>query len=384
MYKFFLILLSLFSPSISQIYAPMSTRTFEFQVDDICGYQKSSNDFIYVEPCEKDYSCEPVTTSGSFPLVAICRKNILEELSYFGASCEGDDDCYSTLKCVEKKCTLEENDYAIEIEDIFYCPDNLIPIIDNTGNKCEKRDKHKMDGLCYLKEDSGDITNSLPDYNKICGEITLDKAENNYQKLKESVNSLGSVENGKFVLDEKACKSGFALNFYPNGAISDTTSTLTTSYQKCVQFDGIEYKKNSGTCKIKYILDDKNLVYDVDKVANNIISSTYKSSFCDGFKFKEIKLDLFKQYVNKVSELGDECTNNKYYDEPYTCKNDELRKLYYFYYHIEEYLLYKNEDEISEFLLQQEYPSYGVKFSKTDGSSYLSNKFICLLILLLL
>jgi hypothetical protein len=362
----------------------MSTRTFEFQVDDICEYQKSSNDFIYVEPCEKDYSCQQVTSSSSFPSVAICRKNILEELSYFGASCEGDDDCYSTLKCVEKKCTLEENDYAIEIEYIFYCPDNLIPIMDNTGYKCKKRDKHKMDGLCYLKEDSGDITNALPDYNKICGEITFDKAENNYQILKKSVNSLGSVDNGKFVLDEKACRSGFALKFYPNGAISDTTSTFTTSYKKCVQFDGIEYKKNSGTCKIKYILDNKNLVYDVDKVDNNIISSTYKSSFCDGFKFKEIKLDLFKQYVNKVSELGDKCTNNKYYDEPYTCKNDELRKLIYFYDNIEKYLLYKNEDEISEFLLQQEYPSYGVKFSKTDGSGYLSNKFICLLILLLL
>ena len=386
MYKYFLIVLSLFSPSISEIYAPMSTRTFDFQVDDICGYQKSSDDFMYVEPCEKDYSCEMVTnlvSPISYPIIAICRKKILEELSYFGSSCEEDNDCYSTLKCVEKKCTLEENDYAVEIGNQFYCPDNLIPIRDNTGYKCEKRDKHKMDGLYYLKEDSGE-TYAYPDYMKIRGEITLDKAENNYQLLKISVNSIGSVDNGKFVEDEKVCKSGFALEFYPNGTISDTSSTFNTNYKKCVQFDGIEYKKYGGTCKIKYILDNKNLVYDVDKVDTNIISSSYKNTFCNGFKFKETKLDLFKQYVNKVSELGDECTSNKYYDEPFTCKNDELRKLYYFYNHIDKYLLYKSEDEISEFLLQNEYPSYGVKFSKTEGSSYLSNKFICLLILLLL
>lgn len=386
MYKYFLIVLSLFSPSISEIYAPMSTRTFDFQVDDICKYQKSSDDFMYVEPCEKDYSCELVThlvSPISYPIIAICRKKILEELSYFGSSCEEDNDCYSTLKCVEKKCTLEENDYAVEIENLFYCPDNLIPIRDNTGYKCEKRDKHKMDGLYYLKEDSGE-TYAYPDYMKIHGEINLDKAENNYQLLKISVNSIGSVDNGKFVEDERACKSGFALEFYPNGAISDTSSTFNTKYKKCVQFDGIEYKKNGGTCKIKYILDNKNLVYDVDKVDTIIISSSYKNTFCNNFKFKETELDLFKQYVNKVSELGDECTSNKYYDEPFTCKNDKLRKLYYFYEHIDKYLLYKSEDEISEFLLQNEYPSYGVKFSKTEGSSYLSNKFICLLILLLL
>ena len=378
-----LITLGLFSQYLSQLYAPMSIRTFEFQVDDICSYQKSSNDFKYVEPCEKDYSCEIIFSFpyAGYPQIGVCRKNSQEELSYFGSSCESDSDCYGTLKCVEKKCTLEENDNAVQIESIPYCPDNLIPISGNTGYKCEKREEHKMNGLCYLKDNSG-VYEALPEYMKICGEISLDTAENNYQKLKVNVNSFGSVDNGKFVQNEEACKSGFALEFYPDGTISDTSSTFSGGYKKCVQYDGVEYKKNSNTCKIKYILDNKNLVYDVDKVDSELISD--KTNFCSQFKFKEVKLDLIKQYFNKVNELSDECNKNKYYDEPYTCKNDELRKLLYFHSNIENYLLYKNEDEITEFLLQQEYPSYEVKYTKTDGCGYLSNKFIFLLILLLL
>ena len=132
-------------------------------------------------------------------------------------------------------------------------------------------------------------------------------------------------------------------------------------------------------------MNKNNYNYDVDKV-DNFLYNSYgsKNAFCNSFKFRKAELDLFKQYIDKVNELGDECKKNKYYDEPFTCRNDELRKLNYFYNNVEEYLLYKNEDEITEYLLQNEYPSYAVKFSKTDSSDFISNKFIYLLFLLLL
>ena len=260
-----------------------------------------------------------------------------------------------------------------------------IKITDSGNYKCEKRDKNEMDGLCYLKTESGSIKQASSDYMKVCGEISLDKAENNYAKLKTSVNSLGSVDNGKFVEDSMACKSGFALLFYPNGKISNPSPTTVpnTPYLMCVQFNGIEYKK-SGSCKINYIIGENKYVYDFDKT--DISAYSPPTSVCSNFKTIKIEtsLDLLNQYINKVNELGDECTKSYFYDEPNTCRNDELRKLYYFYNHIDDYLLYKSEDEISEFILQEIYPSYGVKFSKTDGSSYLSNKFIFLLILFLL
>ena len=384
MHKLFLIVLCLFSPSLSSIYAPMSTRTFDFQVDDICKYHKTSTDFIYVEPCEKDHSCESIYSSYSgFQELGVCRKHVQEELSFFGSACEENDDCYSNIKCVDKKCTLEENDTPLSM-DKNYCPDSLIPVLTDSGNyKCEKRDKNEMDGLCYLKTESGSIKQASPDYMKVCGEISLDKPENNYAKLKTSVNSLGSVDNGKFVENSMACKSGFALWFYPNGKISNPSLTTVpnTPYLMCVQFNGIEYKK-SGSCKINYIIGENKYVYDFDKTDISAYSSP--TSVCSNFKKIETSLDLLNQYISKVNELGDECSKSYFYDEPYTCRNDELRKLYYFYNHIDDYLLYKSEDEISEFILQERYPSYGVKFSKTDGSSYLSNKFIFLLILFLL
>ena len=378
MYKYIKIFLFFFSPAFSQIYAPMSSRTFELIVDDICSYKLSNSDFIYVEPCEKDNVCEEIISNLGiyYPQIGICRKNVQEEILVEN-DCEKIDDCYTGLKCVNKKCTLEENDSPVYLYNSYlYCPDNLIYIID-TG-KCEKRADHQMNGLCYLKTDSGSLS-AEPDYMKNCGEIILDTATKNYEHLKTKMNSIGSVDDGNFVSTLEVCKSGFTLQFYPDGTITSSVTPPTyPKYAKCVTFDGIEYKKG-GSCKIKYILDKTSYVYDADK------TDIYdKQSFCSRFKYIETKLGIFKQYVDKLNELGDECTKNKYYDEPFTCRNDELRKLYYFYHHLELYLLYKNEDEVSEFLLQQEYPSYTVNFSKTDESEFISNKFICLLILVLL
>ena len=387
MYKYILILLFLSSHIKSQTFAPMSTRSFEFNVDDICAYQNSNSDFLYVEPCEKDYSCEIISSSsGPSPgtPVGICRKNLQVETPY-GSSCNADSDCESgyNLKCDNKICVLIEGSEAVISESPHvYCPNkNLIAIHDTsstTNYKCNKiEDNTNMKDLCELRSES---KRAYPDYMKVCGEIEFDT---NNVKTKIKMNSIGSVSDGKFVENELACKSGFALNFYLDGKTTSST-TGTDYYLKCVQFNGIKYRKN-GPCKIKYILDKKNYYYDINNVDGDLIdNASPRSDYCDRFKFIEAKLELFNQYVNKLNELGTQCANINNYDEPFTCKNDELRKLYYFYNNIEEYLLYKNEDEITEFLLQQAYPTYGVKFSKTEASNYLSNKFTFLLILLLL
>lgn len=372
----------------------MSKKTFEFYVEDICSYYESNSDYEYVEPCEKDHICEQIS-SGSYPYVGVCKKYVLAEPS-FGSSCEKNDDCDdSNLECNNKICTLIEGSAPITVNDnsdaYYYCPNNnLFAKIDTDGtNKCVKRENDEMNGLCKLIPDSGSNKVAYPDYMKVCGEIKLDTEDKNYAYIQTAANTIGSVSDGKFVDNISACKSGFALPFYANGETSNPTPTNVPNdlYQKCVQYNGIEYKKSGfGNCKIKYVLDSKSYYYDVDKIdfINTIDLGMSKSQFCSEFKFMDEKLELFKQYVSKVNELGNECNNIKNFDEPFTCKNDELRKLYYFYNNINEYLLYKNEDEVSEFLLQQVYPSYAVQFSKTDESKFLTNNFICLLILLLL
>ena len=119
-----------------------------------------------------------------------------------------------------------------------------------------------MDGLCYLNS-GGTIKEAFPDFMKVCGEITLDSST--FDKTKVTVNSFGSVDNGKFVDDMMACKSGFALGFYSDGKITNPSSPSSGPFLKCVQFNGVEYKRGGGNCNIKYIVGNKNYVYDVDK-----------------------------------------------------------------------------------------------------------------------
>jgi hypothetical protein len=104
MHKFVLFLLFSFSPIYSFIifnsplYAPMSKRTFEFDVENICSYTKP--DFIYVKPCEKYHKCEILFSfpylsryKNDYSKIGICTEYSEENMS-FDSSCENDDDCF--------------------------------------------------------------------------------------------------------------------------------------------------------------------------------------------------------------------------------------------------------------------------------------------------
>ena len=99
MHKFVLFLLFSFSSIYSIIsinsplYAPMSKRTFEFYVENICSYTNLG--FIYVKPCEKNHKCELLFGGyGSYyPNIGICTE-YSEENMPFDSSCENDDDCF--------------------------------------------------------------------------------------------------------------------------------------------------------------------------------------------------------------------------------------------------------------------------------------------------
>ena len=71
------------------------------------------------------------------------------------------------------------------------------------------------------------------------------------------------MNDGEFVYDEKACKSGYALYFYPgsNGGSLDDPSTDSTIHNirflKCVSIEGVI--EDNRNCIIKY---------DGDKIYN--------------------------------------------------------------------------------------------------------------------
>ena len=196
MYKCILILIFLFFPIISQTppttYAPMSVRTFDLDIEDICSYQKSANDFKYVEPCERDYKCEEDAFTGLVSgTIGICRKNNQVQTP-FGSACEEDTDCnsdYTGLKCENKICVIDENEVAIDIDGTQCCPNNkLFPLFDSGIGKykCTKIEgNEETKKLC--KSGSTRDDKAYPDYMKVCGEIELNADNNeidNYVKEK--------------------------------------------------------------------------------------------------------------------------------------------------------------------------------------------------------
>ena len=86
-----------------------------------------------------------------------------------------------------------------------------------------------------------------------------------------------------------------------------------------------------------------------------------------------------------MEELKETCENATYDNETFTCGNDELRKLWFFYNHMYYYLLYKKDEDFINNLIQDTYHLYG--FGKDEvNSKELSvllniNYFIYLLIL---
>ena len=83
-----------------------------------------------------------------------------------------------------------------------------------------------------------------PDYMKVCGKINI---ENN--KIESiSTSDFGKIDDGNFVEDEKACKSGFALYFYINGNTYGTTDMDTGKI--CVNVKGVEIGDKLDDCII--------------------------------------------------------------------------------------------------------------------------------------
>ena len=138
--------------------------------------------------------------------------------------------------------------------------------------------------------------------------------------------------------DPRACKSGYALNFYGDKNITQPTDdTSGNMFKMCVTVN--EVQKDNSNCYIKYSIGEKTNIYNTAKIPDNIIDTNE----CE---FIMTKIELFKEYTTKMNEIKDTCTTVNFYDEPFTCGNDELRKLWYFYNHIEMYLLYKNDEDI--------------------------------------
>jgi hypothetical protein len=82
--------------------------------------------------------------------------------------------------------------------------------------------------------------------------------------------------------------------------------------------------------------------------------------------------------------LKSECENGKYYEEPYTCWNDELRKLWYYYKKPKDYLLYEDDYQVITYLTESSYPTSNETIKETSKSKGLLIKINLYLIILIL
>ena len=356
------VLSCLFYISISQntyTYYPLTKRAFDLDVSDICYYEENNPNFRYVKPCPQGYKCQNLQVEDH--KISIC-KEYKSFLKTFGANCNADWECSSNLVCTQNKCTIDSNKNAYTTDSSnYYCPDNLVVRTYNSDTSTNEYTCQTSTGKCL---DNGNKYRPGP--LKVCGEIDSFNADSTKKSVK--MDYIGSVKEGAFVDNKLACETGFALKFYKD----DTATTPSHEYYKCVTL--IDTDDN---CNLEYSIGDNKYYYNGAHVG-------FPSSGISDCKLTKVKIDLFKKYVARLNTVKNNCDQNKYYNEPYTCGDDELRKLYYFYYNPTTYLAYKNEEVITEYLIQQTYPTYNAKIpEQTESNEFISFKFISLLIMLL-
>ena len=394
----FMIFLNLFSSSFLK-YVSLSKKEVEIDIENICYYLEENDlinhndDIKYVKPCEPGYYCHKIKSNtleiGTCELYSPVIKKLNDK-------CSSTNECESNLVCINDKCLVENSTfpyYKTEYnKNIYvYCPDYLIPIQKTSVDPrnsigCEPKQNYKiMEDKCLITTNEGTTTKAYPDYFKLCGNQTIVKSSDQYELKNTSMNYIGSIEDGLFVEDQKACKSGYALLFYGDKNITQPENDEEDNmFLMCVTVN--EVQKDNSNCYIKYSIGEKSNIYNTGKISSNAKNkySIYETIFAD-CEFILKKIEVFKEYITKMNEIIDTCKNERFYDEPFTCGNDVLRKLWYGYNNIENYLLYKNDNDIINYLIQEAYPLYGFEADegKEDNSLYLNFKYFLFLLFLL-
>jgi len=385
MLKEILLAISLISLSSSDTvtpvtYAPWHLRNFDYSISDICSY--SYNTFKYVKPCQANYMCQSV--GGDSHGIETCRQ-MYKTVKIYGEACSGDIECDSGLECKGSICVNLNDGSIYDIDDrisddhVYKCNSNRRPsFYSGTSPECTLSTDSfftSMDNFC-MKSDGTTQKEIPPTFNKVCGKNSFPSSGNYISQT--SMDTIGSLDDGTFVTDERACISGFALYLYRTKTLVKPGNTEDQNmYKVCVTLKEIA-SDNGGNKVFKYSIGTgtTDYVYDVAKLPSG---TDYPRD-----SHLMTKLELFKEFVNKAKGVA--CKENEGYDdEQFTCKDNELRRLWYFYHNVEEYLLYKNEDAIVDYLIQQKYPEYSPRYAEPqqEASSFLSVKFISLLILLL-
>lgn len=181
----------------------------------------------------------------------------------------------------------------------------------------------------------------------MCNKLQIKRVEDTtqekyYIKSKELVKGFFSLQDGDYLkdlTDKKYCENGFYLYFFGNGKEKLDTSG-EEMYKRCVKVLAIEEITPGASYVIKYKIGSEEHIYDTSK-----LDGTYKTNQnteCS-VTFLMTRLELFQ----KMKE--------EYKKNP---SSNEYVKWNYLYEHPEEYLLYKDQIDVLDYLIQNSNPTY--------------------------
>lgn len=380
MNKYILAWISLFSLFLlvnNQTYRPMKKKNINFG-EDVCRYEDISNSegITYVRPCEEGKRCVSLGISNYNIYTCVAYDGVYDNS---GKTCATEKsingiDC-TNLQCGEDKCGGIPTGSCKDGEVHDYLD----------SNKCVSDP-----GICesYKDDLSLDKSYSAGKYKKcVRKELQTKDSGKTYSTKTLYSNYIASIDDGEFIENSssnlKYCKSGYALFFFGNKELKYPNSDQNNNkmYLMCVTVEG---KDANGIIKYK-IKDGDSKYYDPSKLNDYYYETTNQYgpssyvyySLYDNDEFLMTRLEMFKKYRDTLDGL-DDCKGGQ-------CENDELAKWKYFYENPEEYLLYKDEPQIIEYLIKEEEGNYYYKVKHTSSNSNILNmKYMLALLSLLL
>lgn len=371
MNKYFLICFCLLKLSLS-FYRPFSKLNIS-DPSDICYFKdNTANSGIeFVRGCAKNIKCMKVDTKDSYEIHTCFNSGINKGEC---DSCSHQYECSSTQTCITNKCVPNGGTCPISTTSTSTQCDTEGNIYNYASGHigCETG-KNEKKSFCKIY----DSTSLIGDYKedssaKLCGQntITMVAGTSNYYKEKTQWVYYGSVQDGKFVEDPDACQSGFALYFYGDGNLENPLGSSSPTHQmflRCVTVSDIEFAEvttdntKSSCSRIKYKIGNDKFIYDISNLPSSI---TFNDENCDYSLMT--KLELFKKFKVEYDKVKEQCNSEK---KDYLCEKDELMKWWYLYKHPRDYLLYKDQTEVLDYLIHKEYNSYTPETGKVPETT---------------
>lgn len=383
-----LLVYSLLIAFASSSFLPMSQKKHNFG-DNICHYYERNEQINYVRPCNSGEYCQDTESNNDFGATNVnnlytCQKDIYippnpvtpTSLKDRGESCENSGECKLGLSCIttgsdtQTKCNLNCGT-GQEV--------HLI------GGSYECRYTEFKDKCTYIRNgNSGSY--SRRNTCKVCGLITFGTETDSDRKEFKVINTIDendyySQPDGTFVSEQNACKSGTALLFYGDGGIKNEVNSGSRSsnnlHYRCVTIKAVDHRNK----RLNYTIGSGNIqIYEANVVSQNAINTVDQDKISDLIntidEFLMTKIELMNDYI-EYEKKNAGCSQNNNIDD------DLYRKVYY-YNHPQIYLLYKDQTEVIEYLIQKDYRFIvPIIKAKEDGTTFLKSKYMLLALILL-